>query len=97
MSATCLLVELATRSAPKYLRWVPWLIVALVPLLVVIDQLLGVMWNRTLIDVANALSAGGKLDLAVELQTSGLDVSLVGVWFIVLGVLQLRGGTKNNS
>ena len=29
-----LLVELATRSAPKYLRWVPWLIVALVPLLV---------------------------------------------------------------
>ena len=87
VSATCLLVELATRSAPKYLRWVPWLIVALVPLLVVIDQLLGVMWNRTLIDVANALSAGGKLDLAVELQTSGLDVSLVGVWFIVLGVL----------
>lgn len=87
VSATCLLVELSMRSAPKYLNWTPWLIVALIPLLVIIDQLLGVMWNRTLLDVANALTATGKLDLAVELQTSGLDVAPVGAWLIAAAVV----------
>ena len=87
VSAACFFVELSMRSAPKYLRWVPWLIVALVPLMVIVDQLLGVMWNRTLLDVTNALTATGNVDLAVELQTSGLDVGPVGAWLIVLGIL----------
>ena len=78
VSAVCLLVELSMRSAPKYLRWVPWLIVAMVPFLVIVDQLLGVMWNRTLFDVANALTATGRLDLALEIQTSGLDIGPLG-------------------
>jgi hypothetical protein len=87
VSATCFFVELSMRSAPKYLRWVPWLVVAIIPLLVVVDQLLGVMWNRTLLDVANALTATGDLDLAVELQTSGLDIGPVGAWLLAAGVL----------
>ena len=87
VSVVCLLVELSMRSAPKYLRWVPWLIVALVPFLVIVDQLLGVMWNRTLLDVANALTATGRLDLAVELQTSGLGIGPLGAWLIAAGVL----------
>jgi len=84
-----LLVELAMRAAPRYLRWTPWLVVALLPLLIVLDQVLGVMWNRALIHVVNSLTSSGKLDLAVELKTSGLDVGPLGAWLIVLGIFAL--------
>ncbi|PID80173.1 hypothetical protein CSB20_07995 [bacterium DOLZORAL124_64_63] len=84
-----LLAEMVMRSAPKYFRWVPWLALGLVPLLVVADQLLGVVWNRSLVNVVNALTQSGHLDLAVELKTSGLDVGPVGAWLIVAGVFVL--------
>lgn len=80
------LAELAMRSAPRFFRWMPWLVLGLVPMLVVADQLLGIMWNRPLLHVANALTSSGSLDLAVELRTSGLDVSELGAWLIVAGV-----------
>ncbi|MBT8044272.1 MAG: sulfatase-like hydrolase/transferase [Verrucomicrobiae bacterium] len=81
-----LLAEMTMRSAPKYFRWVPWLALGLIPLLVITDQLLGIMWNRPLINVVNGLTQSGQLDLAVELKTSGLDVGPLGAWLIVLGV-----------
>lgn len=81
-----LLAELAIRSAPRRFRWVPWLVLGLVPTLVILDQLLGMMWNRTLINVVNSLTASGKLDLAVELSTSGLEVGPVWAWLIVIAV-----------
>ena len=81
-----LLAELAMRSAPRYFRWVPWLVLGLLPLLVIVDQLLGIMWNRKMIHVVNSLTQSGKLDLAVELKTSGLDVGPIGAWLIVLGI-----------
>ncbi|MGB2351889.1 MAG: sulfatase-like hydrolase/transferase [Akkermansiaceae bacterium] len=71
--------ELVMRSGPRYTCWVPWLVLALAPVMVILDQLLGVMWNRTLFDVVNALTSSGKLNLSVELQTSGLDVGPVWV------------------
>ncbi|MCP5536703.1 MAG: sulfatase-like hydrolase/transferase [Akkermansiaceae bacterium] len=84
-----LLAEMTMRAAPRYFRWLPWLVLGLVPLLVVIDQLLGIMWNRPLLNVVNALTSSGSLDLAVELKTSGLDVGPLGAWLIVLGVFAL--------
>lgn len=84
-----LLAELVMRSAPKYFRWVPWLVLSLVPLLVILDQLLGMMWNRSLLDVVNSLTSSGRLDLVVELKTSGLDVGLLGAWLIVIGIVVL--------
>ncbi|MBT8037615.1 MAG: sulfatase-like hydrolase/transferase [Verrucomicrobiae bacterium] len=82
----CLLMEMTMRAAPKYFRWTPWLVLGLVPLLVIMDQLLGIMWNRSLLDVVNGLTSSGNLDLEVELATSGLDVGPVGAWLMVLGV-----------
>jgi len=81
-----LLTTMTMRAAPKYLRWTPWLVLALVPLLVIMDQLLGIMWNRSLLDVVNGLTSSGSLNLEVELATSGLDVGPVGAWLIVIGV-----------
>ncbi len=81
-----LLTEMTMRAAPKYLRWTPWLVLGLAPLLVVMDQLLGIMWNRSLLDVVNGLTSSGNLDLEVELATSGLDVGPMGAWLIVAGV-----------
>ncbi len=78
--------ELVMRSGPIHTRWAPWLVLALAPMLVILDQLLGVMWNRTLFDVVNALTSSGSLDLAVELQTSGLDIGPVWAWLGVIAI-----------
>ncbi|MGB0992603.1 MAG: sulfatase-like hydrolase/transferase, partial [Akkermansiaceae bacterium] len=84
-----LLAELSMRSAPRFFRWLPWLVLGLMPMLVVVDQLIGMVWNRHLINVVNALTASGRLDLVVELRTSGLDVGVLGAWLIVAAVFVL--------
>jgi len=81
-----LFAELVMRSAPKYFRWTPWLALGLVPLLVIVDQWLGLMWNRTLLGVVNSLTSSGRLNLAMELETSGMNVGPAGAWLIVIGV-----------
>jgi hypothetical protein len=87
---TCfLLAQMTMRSAPKYFRWIPWLVLGLIPLLVIIDQLLGIMWNRPLLNVVNGLTLSGHIDLVVELKAGGLEVGIVGAWMIVFGVFAL--------
>lgn len=89
---TCIWTELVMGSAPRYLRWSPWLILSIVPVLVILDQLLGLTWSRTLFDVVNSLTSSGSLDLAVELETSGLDIGPVGAWLVVISIYLLALG-----
>lgn len=92
---TCMWTELVMGSAPRYLRWSPWLILSIVPVLVILDQLLGLTWSRTLFDVVNSLTSSGSLDLAVELETSGLDIGPVGAWLVVISVYLLALGVAS--
>lgn len=86
-----LMVELAMRASPRYFRWTPWLAFSLLPLLVVADQLIGMMWSRPLINVVNSMTQSGSFKPEVELAASGLDVSHVVAYLIVLGVWLLAG------
>jgi len=81
-----LLIELAMRSAPRYFRWTPWMAFSLLPLLVVADQIVGIMWSRPLINVVNVMTQSGSFKPEVELAASGLDVGPVGARLIVLGI-----------
>ena len=86
-----LLTELTMRASPKYFRWSPWLAISLFPLLVIADQLIGMMWSRPLINVVNVMTQSGSFKPEVELAASGLDVGPMGARLIVLGVLLFAG------
>ncbi|NWK57116.1 sulfatase-like hydrolase/transferase [Verrucomicrobiaceae bacterium N1E253] len=92
----CLLAELVVRATPRGLKWSPWLVFGLLPLLVIADQLLGIMWSRPLIHTVNAMTQSGSFQPEVELKTSGLEVGAAMAWCIVIGIwlsgLLLAGG-----
>jgi len=81
-----LFVELAMRASPRYFRWAPWMAFALFPLLVVADQIVGMMWSRPLINVVNVMTQSGSFKPEVELAASGLNVGALGARLIVLGI-----------
>ena len=81
-----LLIEMAMRATPRYFRWTPWMAFSLFPLLVVSDQLVGMMWSRPLINVVNVMTQSGDFKPEVELAASGLDVGPLGARLIVLGI-----------
>lgn len=81
-----LFAELVMRATPKYLRWTPWLVFGLFPLLVIADQLIGAMWSRPLIHVVNAMTQSGSFKPEVELAASGLELGPVGAWMVVIGI-----------
>lgn len=82
----CLIAEMVMRATPKYLRWVPWVVFGLFPLLVIADQLIGAMWSRPLIHVVNAMTQSGSFKPEVELAASGLELGPVAAWMVVIGV-----------
>ena len=86
-----LFVEFVMRASPKYFRWPPWIALSLVPLLVIADQLIGMMWSRPLINVVNALTQSGSFKPEVELAASGIDVGALGAKLILLSVLLFAG------
>ena len=86
-----LMIELAMRATPRYFRWTPWLAFSLLPLLVIADQLIGMMWSRPLINVVNSMTQSGSFKPEVELAASGVDVSHLVAYLIVLGVWLLAG------
>ncbi len=81
------LMELVLRASPIHLRWIVWAFVGLVPFLVIADQLLGMMWGRSLIELLNGLTASGNFDLAVELAAGGIEVSNLTVYLSMLAVV----------
>jgi len=86
-----LLAELAMRATPKYFRWTPWLAFSLLPLLVIADQLIGMMWSRPLINVVNVMTQSGSFKPEVELAASGVEVGPTGAKLIVLGIWLFAG------
>jgi len=91
VGACFLFLELAMRATPRYLRWTPWLAFSLLPLLVIADQLIGMMWSRPLINVVNSMTQSGSFKPEVELAASGVDVSHFVAYLIVLGVWGMAG------
>ena len=82
-----LLSELTMRAAPKYFRWAPWLALSMAPLVVIMDQWMGIALGRRFIEFVNGLTASGDFSPAVELAASGLDVGPVGAFFLIGGIV----------
>lgn len=92
VSLLYLLSELALRSAPPQMKWTPSIVFGLAPLLVILDVMLTLLWQRPLLDVLNVLTSSGHLDLQQELEAGGIPLSSVQALLILAGIIALLGG-----
>lgn len=92
VSLLYLLSELALRSAPPQMKWTPTIAFSITPLLVILDVLLTLMWQRPLLDVLNVLTSSGHLDLQQELEAGGIKLSSTQALIILAAIISLLSG-----
>ena len=69
--------EVCMRALPKYARWLPWLVFAVMPFLIVSDMIQSQIYGRGVIEVLNNLTSNGSIDVRKELLAGGFgDISV---------------------
>jgi hypothetical protein len=101
----CLLL-LGARWWPRGAGWLGWAAVAAVPLAVIADMRLRLMWTKDLFHLCAELESGGQLDLLKVREGAGIKVPLlqivahaavilaVPLWFLVSGWISRRRGWR---
>jgi len=80
------------RWVPKAVRWMAWLVVILLPLIVLINALLRVWWAKGLIELFGELEVGGRFEIERALVaggvvvTPGIVMAAVAVVLVMVGV-----------
>lgn len=82
-----LLSELSLRATPPFLRLIPWIALGLAPFIALLDLMLTLLWGRSLINVANALTQSGRFSLQEELDASGTGINVLTALLILAAVL----------
>ncbi len=86
------LAVLGTRAAPSVFRWLIWGILAVIPVVVIADMFLHLVYGRSLLELVNSLSATGEIDVIKELQGggfTGISEFAVVLWLGLLVVVSV--------
>ncbi|MEN8693170.1 MAG: sulfatase-like hydrolase/transferase [Akkermansiaceae bacterium] len=77
---------IAGALAPKRWSHWPWLIAAMIPVVLLSDFIAMLMWKNPLLNIVNVIDSNGKFDLGSALAGGGVSVPawIVGVGFIIL-------------
>ena len=79
------IAEVTMRALPRYTRWLPWLVFAPLPFIILHDMFQSQIYGRGVFEVLNSLTSNGSIDVGKELEAGGfgdLSVSfLMGALF----------------
>lgn len=71
------LIVIFMRAIPKGMRWVPWMVFAVMPFLIMSDTIQNQIYGRGIIEVINNLTSNGSIDVKKELLAGGFkDISV---------------------
>ena len=80
---------LASGVSPRRLRLIPWFVPACVPGFLMIDIVIILFWNNSLLVALNKLDEQGSLNFGRQLAAGGFDLGAQGLFAVLIGVFGL--------